>query len=41
MIEIYRLSGTKIHHPISDSEMLFLPSFHSQVAITFSREKSF
>jgi hypothetical protein len=29
MIEVYRLSGTKIHHPISDLDLLFLPSFHS------------
>jgi hypothetical protein len=28
MIEVYRLSGTKIHHPISDSDQLFLCRFH-------------
>jgi hypothetical protein len=27
MIEVYRLSGTKIHHPISDLDQLFLCRF--------------
>ena len=39
MIEVYRLSGTKIHHPISDSEMLFLPSFrHLKIASSSQAE---
>ena len=35
MIEVYRLSGTKIHHPISDLDQLFLPSFrYLKIAIS-------
>eukprot|EP01047_Picozoa_sp_COSAG01_P055275 COSAG01_NODE_6135_length_3831_cov_1.886656_2_plen_206_part_00 len=35
MIEVYRLSGTKIHHPISDSDQLFLCRFrYLKIAIS-------
>ena len=36
-----RLSGTKIHHPISDSEMPFLPSFHSLKIASSSQAESY
>jgi hypothetical protein len=40
MIEVYRLSGTKIHHPISDLDLLFLPSFpYLKIASSSQAEK--
>jgi ankyrin repeat protein len=40
MIEVYRLSGTKIHHPISDLDQLFLCRFrHLKIAISSRTQK--